>query len=105
MIYSIAFFTINLILFIYVARMSVNIIGVYVKNLVILNFCSSSYHRGSLLAEFLTDGDPQGDLKKSVEDLHRYHPKAHEMCRKLATHYSKQLFTIYHNKEDPFFHS
>ncbi|RVW94662.1 hypothetical protein CK203_030890 [Vitis vinifera] len=59
--------------------------------------------RGTTLAEYLTDGDPQGDLKKSVKDLQQYHPKALELCRTLATHYSKQLFAIYQNKEDPFF--
>lgn len=59
--------------------------------------------RGSTLGEFLTDGDPLGDLKKSVKDLKEYDPNALELCRTLATHYSKQLFAIYKNKEDPFF--
>ncbi|KAL7003552.1 hypothetical protein U1Q18_004704 [Sarracenia purpurea var. burkii] len=59
--------------------------------------------RGTTLAEFLTDGDPKGDVNKSVEELREYDPKGPELCRKLATHYSKQLFAIYKNKEDPLF--
>ncbi|KAA0050461.1 protein IWS1-like protein A isoform X1 [Cucumis melo var. makuwa] len=59
--------------------------------------------RGTRLAEFLTNGDPQGNLNKSVKELEEYDPKAIELCRNLATHYSKQLFEIYGNKEDPFF--
>lgn len=55
------------------------------------------------MAEFLTDGDPQGDMNKSVEELQAYDPKGIELCRTLATRYSKQLFAIYKNKEDPFF--
>lgn len=55
------------------------------------------------MAEFLTDGDPQSDLKKSVQDLQEYDRKGIELCRKLAIHYSKQLFDIYKNKEDPLF--
>lgn len=56
-----------------------------------------------MLAEFLIDGDPQGDVNKSVEELQEYDPKAPELCRTLATHYSKQLFAIYKSKEDPLF--
>lgn len=59
--------------------------------------------RGTTLAEFLTDGDPHGDLKKSVEELRKYDLRGIELCRTLATRYSKQLFAIYKNKEDPFF--
>ncbi|KAJ6760229.1 hypothetical protein OIU79_025155 [Salix purpurea] len=59
--------------------------------------------RGSKLAEFLIDGDPSGDLKKSVLELQAYNSKGVKLCRKLATHYSKQLFQIYKNKEDPLF--
>ncbi|KAH7538161.1 uncharacterized protein LOC107414615 [Ziziphus jujuba] len=59
--------------------------------------------RGTTLAFFLTDGDPEGDLKKSVQELQEYDPKAIKLCRTLATHYSKQLFEIYMNREDPFF--
>ncbi|KAG7013293.1 hypothetical protein SDJN02_26052 [Cucurbita argyrosperma subsp. argyrosperma] len=59
--------------------------------------------KGTRLAEFLTDGDPQGNLNKSVRELEEYDPNAINLCRKLATHYSKQLFEIYGNKEDPLF--
>ncbi|XVE64332.1 hypothetical protein DITRI_Ditri07aG0093300 [Diplodiscus trichospermus] len=66
-------------------------------------FSKFDAHRGCTLAEFLTDGDPQGDLKKSVKELQAYDPNAVELCRNLATHYSKQLFEIYNSKEDPYF--
>lgn len=59
--------------------------------------------RGTILGEFLTDGDPDGDLVKSVEELQARHPNGLEECRKFADHYSKQLFKIYENGEDPFF--
>ncbi|KAG6656026.1 hypothetical protein I3843_05G231500 [Carya illinoinensis] len=59
--------------------------------------------RASFLAEFLTDGDPEGGLKKSVTELQEYDPKAVEFCRTMATRYSKQLFEIYKIKEDPHF--
>lgn len=59
--------------------------------------------RGSTLAEFITDGDSGGDIKKSVKELEEYDPKAVQLCRRLATHYSKQLFEIYKSKEDPHF--
>lgn len=66
-------------------------------------FSQCDAFRGTTLAEFLTDGDPQGDLKKSVEELQDFDPKGPELCRTLATHYSKQLFAIYKNNEDPLF--
>ncbi|OVA06390.1 hypothetical protein BVC80_8981g28 [Macleaya cordata] len=49
------------------------------------------------------DGDLEGDLKKSVKELEMFDPKALEECKRLAKHYSKQLLTIYQNKEDSFF--
>nr|KYP72123.1 hypothetical protein KK1_004706 [Cajanus cajan] len=67
-------------------------------------FSKLDAHKGSILAEFLTDGDPYGGLKKSVKELQEYEPEAVEVCRSLAIHYSKQLFEIYKNKEDPLFH-
>ncbi|PWA75047.1 hypothetical protein CTI12_AA246430 [Artemisia annua] len=60
---------------------------------------------GCKLAEFLTDRDPAGDLNKTVEDLKQYDSKGIKRCRKLAANYSKQLFKIYKNKEDPYFPS
>ncbi|XP_009357330.2 uncharacterized protein LOC103948061 [Pyrus x bretschneideri] len=59
--------------------------------------------KGSLLAEFLTNGDPNGDLKRTVKELQAYDPRGIETCRTLASRYSKQLFEIYKNKEDPLF--
>ncbi|CAI9768165.1 unnamed protein product [Fraxinus pennsylvanica] len=76
------------------------------KSAIVLNgrgFSQCDAFKGSALGEFLTDGDLQGDVKKSVEELQEYNPRGAELCRKLATHYSKQLFTIYKNEEDPFF--
>ncbi|GMH08918.1 hypothetical protein Nepgr_010758 [Nepenthes gracilis] len=58
--------------------------------------------RGTMIAEFLTDGDPHGDLKRSVEEFQEFDCEALELCRTLASRYSKQLFEIYQNKEDPF---
>ncbi|KAL0299650.1 UNVERIFIED_CONTAM: hypothetical protein Sradi_6624800 [Sesamum radiatum] len=77
------------------------------KSAILLNgrgFSQIHAFSGSALAEFLTDGDPHGDVKKSVEELQAFDVKGVEQCRKLATHYSKQLFEIYKNEEDPFFH-
>lgn len=59
--------------------------------------------RGCALGEFLTEGDTSGGLRKSVEELQEHDPEALDLCRKLADHYSKQLFQIYKNNEDPFF--
>jgi len=55
--------------------------------------------RGSRIAEFLLDGNLVGPLKKTVSDLDEYDRYAFEFCRKVASHYSKQLFAIYQNKE------
>uniref|UniRef100_A0A0A9FLV4 Uncharacterized protein n=1 Tax=Arundo donax TaxID=35708 RepID=A0A0A9FLV4_ARUDO len=59
--------------------------------------------RASCIAEFLLDGDPYGPLKKTIRDLEVYDRYALEFCHKVASHYSKQLFAIYQNKEDPYF--
>ncbi|ESR35357.1 hypothetical protein CICLE_v10004699mg [Citrus x clementina] len=66
-------------------------------------FSKFDAYRGTRLAEFLTDGDPQGELKKSVKELREYDPKGLELCRTFASRYSKQLFDICKNKEDPYF--
>ncbi|KAI3422985.1 uncharacterized protein J3R85_011508 [Psidium guajava] len=57
------------------------------------------------LAEFLTGGDPEGKLKKSVKDLRDHYPKALNVCRSIAIDHCKQLFIIYRKKEDAFFPS
>ncbi|KAL6533284.1 hypothetical protein OROMI_027396 [Orobanche minor] len=67
-------------------------------------FSQSHASIGSDLAEFLTDGDPHGDVTKSVEELQEFYPEGVKECRKLAIHYSRQLYEIYNNREDPFFH-
>lgn len=59
--------------------------------------------RGTSIALFLTDGDSAGDMKKSVEELKVFDFKGVEKCEELARKYSKQLFQIYNNREDPFF--
>ncbi|XP_021764672.1 uncharacterized protein LOC110729251 [Chenopodium quinoa] len=59
--------------------------------------------RGTYLGEFLTDRVPNGDLVKSVAELQKYYPNGVEECRSLADRYSKQLFNIYENGEDPYF--
>ncbi|MED6216263.1 hypothetical protein PIB30_005851 [Stylosanthes scabra] len=66
-------------------------------------FSKFDAHRGSTLAEFLTNGDPSVDLKKSVKELEEYDPEGVELCSTLAVVYSRQLYEIYKNKEDPFF--
>ncbi|GJN38144.1 hypothetical protein PR202_gb27158 [Eleusine coracana subsp. coracana] len=60
--------------------------------------------RASCMAEFLLDGDLYGPLKKTVQDLEGYDRYGLEFCRTVASCYSKQLFAIYQNKEDPYFH-
>ncbi|XP_048562531.1 uncharacterized protein LOC125543276 [Triticum urartu] len=59
--------------------------------------------RGSHIAEFLLDGDALGPPRKTVDDLEKYDKYALKFCQKIARHYSKQLFAIYQNKEDPYF--
>ncbi|GJN06474.1 hypothetical protein PR202_ga24203 [Eleusine coracana subsp. coracana] len=60
--------------------------------------------RASLIAEFLLDGDLYGPLKKTVQDLEEHDRYGLEFCRRMASRYSKQLFAIYQNKKDPYFH-
>lgn len=55
------------------------------------------------MADFLTDGESQGDVIKTVEELLEFNSDGIEICRDLATRYSKQLFDIYENEEDPYF--
>lgn len=63
--------------------------------------CDAS--RASKVAEFLTDGDSGGDMNKTVEELKQHDSKGIKLCMALAAKYSKQLFEIYQNKEDPYF--
>lgn len=66
-------------------------------------FSQSDAPRGTTLALFLTDGNPDGDLMKSVKELSKYDSGGLEVCRVLAAHYPKQLFEIYENGEDEYF--
>ncbi|XP_052623692.1 uncharacterized protein LOC128129017 [Lactuca sativa] len=66
-------------------------------------FSQTNVLTASKVAEIFTDGDSSGDLNKTVEELRRYDTKGSELCMTLAFKYSKQLFEIYKNKEDPFF--
>ncbi|CAL4952432.1 unnamed protein product [Urochloa decumbens] len=61
-------------------------------------------HRGSCIAEFLLDGDREGPVMKTIHDLEEHDCYALALCRRVASNYSKQLFAIYQNKEDPYFH-
>jgi len=61
------------------------------------------FFRGSTLAYFLTDGNPYGGLKKTVEELQKFDSKGLKTCETLAFNYSNQLHKIFKNKEDPFF--
>jgi hypothetical protein len=69
-----------------------------------LSWALLSNFRGSLIAEFLLDGDPNVPLKKTVDDLEVHDCSALGFCQMVASHYSKQLFAIYQNNEDPYFH-
>jgi len=55
------------------------------------------------LGRFLTDDSPYDGLKKTVEELEEYNPEGVETCGTLAFKYSKQIFEIFNNKEDPNF--
>ncbi|KAJ6722524.1 hypothetical protein OIU74_007174 [Salix koriyanagi] len=59
--------------------------------------------RGTALAEFLTNGDPHGKLKKSMMELVADDPGGFRDCKRLAVTYSKQLFEMWHLKGDPLF--
>jgi hypothetical protein len=55
------------------------------------------------LVEFLTNGDPQGKLKKSTMELAADDPGGFRDCKRLAIKYSKQLFEMWQVKGDPLF--
>ncbi|KEH40424.1 hypothetical protein MTR_1g028620 [Medicago truncatula] len=59
--------------------------------------------RGCALGRFLTDDSPYDGLKKTVEELEEYNPEGVKTCGTLAFKYSKQIFEIFKNKEDPNF--
>ena len=55
------------------------------------------------MAEFLTNGDPHGKLKKSMMELVADDPGGFRDCKRLAVTYSKQLFEMWQLKGDPLF--
>ncbi|KAI5078709.1 hypothetical protein GOP47_0006380 [Adiantum capillus-veneris] len=59
--------------------------------------------RGTRIAEFLTNGDPKGPVKKSVEELKKFDAGGLGFCEMIATMHSRQLFETYTNAEDPYF--
>ncbi|KAI8546234.1 hypothetical protein RHMOL_Rhmol07G0101400 [Rhododendron molle] len=59
--------------------------------------------RGTSLGKYLTDGDPQGKLKRSVSELQEFDPNGLGECKKLALRNSDRLFEIYKKKQDAFF--
>lgn len=59
--------------------------------------------RGTALVEFLTNGDPQGKLKKSTMELLADDPGGFRDCKRLTIKYSKQLFEMWQVKGDPLF--
>ncbi|RZC47934.1 hypothetical protein C5167_040876 [Papaver somniferum] len=63
----------------------------------------SDVFRATTLAKFLMNGACQGDLKKSAKELEKFDSKGVEDCKRLSRSYSKQLFSIYQNRKDPFF--
>ncbi|KAL9225371.1 hypothetical protein vseg_001306 [Gypsophila vaccaria] len=66
-------------------------------------FSKFDARRGTMLGEFLTDGNPSGGLVKTVEEVQAFNCEGLKICRSLAVRYSNQLFEIYNDNEDPFF--
>ncbi|XP_022942684.1 uncharacterized protein LOC111447644 isoform X1 [Cucurbita moschata] len=58
--------------------------------------------RGSTLALFLTGGDSQGKLKRSVMELEKFDICGLIDCRRISIEHLEQLFEIYKNSEDQF---
>ena len=56
-----------------------------------------------MLAEFLLDGDLQGPLKRTVEDLAKHDSTGHDFLERVVLRRSEQLFSIYRNKDDKYF--
>jgi hypothetical protein len=84
--------------------MSTKRVFFHVPSLMTFRLRCAVHCRGSCIAEFLLDGDQDGPMNKTVDDLEEYDSNALGFCRMVASNYSKQLFAIYQNKEDPYFH-
>ncbi|XP_039811928.1 uncharacterized protein LOC120674892 [Panicum virgatum] len=59
--------------------------------------------RAAGLAEFLLDGNLQGPLKRTAEELVKHDSGGQDLLGRVAMGFSEQLFSIYRNKEDPYF--
>lgn len=56
-----------------------------------------------MLAEFLLDGNLQGPLKRTAEDLEERDSTGHDFLERVVVQCCEQLFNIYKNKEDKYF--
>jgi hypothetical protein len=56
-----------------------------------------------VLAEFLLDGNLQGPLKRTAEDLEERDSTGHDFLERVVVQCCEQLFNIYKNKEDKYF--
>jgi hypothetical protein len=57
----------------------------------------------AVLAEFLLDGNLQGPLKRTAEDLEKCDSTGHDFIERVVLQCSEQLFSIYRNKDDKYF--
>ncbi|PVH38296.1 hypothetical protein PAHAL_5G221600 [Panicum hallii] len=63
----------------------------------------SDVQRAAELAGFLLDGNLQGPLKRTAEELVKHDSGGQNLLGRVAMGFSEQLFSIYRNKEDPYF--
>lgn len=56
-----------------------------------------------MLAEFLLDGNLQGPMKRTAEDLVKRDSAGHDLLERVVVQFSEQLFSIYRNKDDKYF--
>ncbi|CAO2178933.1 unnamed protein product [Urochloa humidicola] len=64
----------------------------------------SDIRRAAVLAEFLLDGNLQGPLKRTADELEKRDSGGVDLLGRVALEFSEQLFSIFKNKEDPYFH-
>ncbi|CAO2204235.1 unnamed protein product [Urochloa humidicola] len=64
----------------------------------------SDVHRAAMLAEFLLDGNLQGPLKRTADELEKRDSGGFDLLGRVALEFSEHLFSMYKNKEDPYFH-
>lgn len=56
-----------------------------------------------MLAGFLLDGNLQGPLKRTAEDLVKHDSTGHDLLERVVLQCSEQLFCIFRNKDDKYF--